>query len=177
VNGRIARIVAILMLSLAVAPSARAQTLPIPGSVPVQIDIPRIGTHAAVIPLGLEADGSMSAPTDPDTVGWFAEGTGVGSPGNVLLDGHVDWAGRLRAFGLLRDLQPGDQVQITDVYGNVLTYNVLWAQLYSADAAPVDELFAQTADEEITLVTCGGVFDHSIHMYLSRWVVRAVRAS
>jgi sortase A len=177
VIARVGRILAVLTLCLAVAPSATAQTRTVAGTIPVQIDIPKIGTHATVIPLGLDVDGSMAAPTDPDTVGWFSAGSGVGSPGNVLLDGHVDWGGRLRTFGLLHDLQPGDQVQITDVNGNVLSYNVLWAQLYPTDAAPLDDIFGQTGDEEITLITCGGVFDHSIHMYLSRWVVRAVRAS
>ena len=31
------------------------------------------------------------------------------------------------------------------------------------------------SDEELTLITCGGAFDSSIHMYVSRWVVRATR--
>ena len=34
----------------------------------------------------------------------------------------------------------------------------------------VGEALAQNAD---TLITCGGVFDHSTQMYLSRWIVRA----
>jgi sortase A len=174
---RLATAFAVLSLCLTAAPSAAAQVHTVAGSVPVFIDIPRIGTHASVVPLGLETDGSMSAPTDPDTVGWFSAGVGVGSPGNVLLDGHVDWGGQLRVFGLMRDLEPGDQVQITDVNGNVLSYNVQWVQLFDTNTAPLDQIFGQSSDEEITLISCGGVFDRSMHMYLSRWVVRAVRSS
>jgi sortase (surface protein transpeptidase) len=144
--------------------------------VPVHIDIPGIGTHASVVPLGEEDDGTMAAPSDPDTVGWYQLGVGIGAPGNALLDGHVDWGGRLRVFGLLRQLQPGDRLQIADADGNVLSYSVSWTRLYAADDAPLDEIFAQTNDEEVTLITCGGAFDPSIHMYVSRWVVRGVRA-
>lgn len=142
---------------------------------PVRIDIPKIGTHAAVVPLGEDDDGAMQAPTDPDTVGWYDLGAGVGAPGNALLDGHVDWGGRLRVFGLLRQLAPGDLVRLTTEGGDELTYAVEWTRLYQADDAPLDEIFAQGTDDEITLITCGGQFDQSIRMYLSRWVVRAMR--
>lgn len=143
---------------------------------PVYIDIPSIGTHAAIVPLGDEDDGTMQAPTDPDTVGWYEPGVGIGAPGNALLDGHVDWGGRLRVFGQLRRLQPGDTLQLTDADGNVLTYSVTWTRMYDADTAPLDQIFEQTDDEEVTLITCGGAFDPAIHMYVSRWVVRAVRS-
>ena len=143
------------------------------------IDIPKTGTHASVVPLGEDPDGTMQAPDDPDTVGWYQLGMGIGTPGNALLDGHVDWAGRLRVFGLLRTLKPGDAVQLTDDSGNLLTYAVSWIKLYDADSAPLDEIFAPSdpSDEEITLITCGGAFDPSIQMYVSRWVVRAVRTT
>jgi sortase (surface protein transpeptidase) len=147
------------------------------GAQPVHIDIPKIGTHADVVPLGDDPDGAMEAPSDPDTVGWYQPGLGVGTPGNALLDGHVDWGGRLRAFGYLKRLEPGDTLQITDADGNVYTYVVNWSHLFDADSAPLDEIFGQTEDPEVTLITCGGEFDPAIHTYLSRWVVRAVLAA
>jgi LPXTG-site transpeptidase (sortase) family protein len=165
-----------LTMTLAIAAPASAQEAPpMAGSVPVHIDIPAIGTHADIVPLAEDEDGAMQAPSDPDTVGWYQLGVGIGTPGNALLDGHVDWGGRLRVFGLLKRLQPGDTFQIADADGNVFTYSVTWIQLYDANTAPVDDIFEQTSDEEVTLITCGGAFDHAIHMYLSRWVVRAVR--
>jgi sortase (surface protein transpeptidase) len=160
------------VLALALTAPAYAQSS---GAAPAVIDIPIIGTHAVVVPLGQDDDGTMQSPTDPDTVGWYNLGTSIGTPGNALLDGHVDWAGRLRAFGLLGQLGPGDTIQITDTDGNVLSYSVAWTQLYQADSAPLDQIFEQTNDEEVTLITCGGVFDRAAHMYVSRWVVRAFR--
>jgi LPXTG-site transpeptidase (sortase) family protein len=146
------------------------------GVAPAVIDIPSIGTHADIVPLGEDEDGTMQSPADPDTVGWYNLGTGIGTPGNALLDGHVDWGGRLRVFGLLRQLRPGDPIQITDTNGNVLTYSVTWTRLYDARSAPLDQIFEQTADEQVTLITCGGTFDQAAHMYVSRVVVRATRA-
>jgi LPXTG-site transpeptidase (sortase) family protein len=162
------------VLALAL-PAHADETEAVTGSVPVRIDIPKIGTHASVVPLGEEDDGTMQAPTDPDTVGWYQLGAGVGAPGNALLDGHVDWGGRLRVFGLLKQLAPGDVISVTEASGGVLSYRVEWTRLYDADTAPVDDIFEQSPNEEITLITCGGQFDQAIHMYVSRWVVRASR--
>jgi len=156
-------------------PSAAAQVDFAWGSQPTAIDIPKIGAHAQVVALGEDDDGAMQAPSDPDTVGWYELGVGVGAPGNALFDGHVDWGGRLRAFGLLKELDPGDAIQITDAAGNVFGYSVAWTKLYTADTAPVDEIFEQSSDEQVTLITCGGAFDTSSRMYLSRWIVRATR--
>ena len=171
------RVVLALLVPLALSmllSHALAQTA---GAVPVHIDIPRIGTHATVVALGDNDDGTMQAPTDPDTVGWYELGVGVGARGNALLDGHVDWGGRLRVFGLLKQLQPGDEIDLTDENGNQLTYQVDWTRLYEADSAPVDDIFQQGTNQEITLITCGGQFDQSIRMYLARWVVRATRTT
>jgi sortase (surface protein transpeptidase) len=143
------------------------------GSVPVWIDIPKIGTHAEIVPLGLEEDGAMAAPTDPDTVGWFEQGPGIGWPGNMLLDGHVDWGGRLRVFGLLKTLSPGDEITLTDADGLSRSYAVVWTRLFEAETAPLDEIFTTEPLESVTLITCGGEFDQAARMYVSRWVVRA----
>jgi len=146
------------------------------GTEPAQIDIPKIGTSATVVPLGMDANGFMQAPDDPDTVGWFQPGVKLGVPGNVLLNGHADWGGQLRVFGLLHRLQPGDTLQITTTDGDVLSFEVVWTRLYDAQTAPLDEIFEQTSVQEVTLITCGGTFDPAIHMYLSRWVVRGIRS-
>ena len=168
-----------VVMALGWASSAAAQedeVQVVSGTVPTAIRIPRIGTAARVVPLGMDDAGMLDAPTDPDTVGWFMLGPGVGAPGNAILDGHVDWGGRLRVFGLLKTLRPGDEVLVTDAQGDTFRYSVAWTQLVDADDAPVDEIYAQGPDPELTLITCGGAFDPAIHMYISRWVVRAVSA-
>jgi LPXTG-site transpeptidase (sortase) family protein len=168
-----------VLMALASAGSVAAQqdgVQALSGSVPASIRIPKIGTAAAVVPLGMDDAGMLDAPVDPDTVGWFMLGPGVGGPGNAILDGHVDWGGRLRVFGLLKTLRPGDDVLVTDDQGQTFHYSVTWTRLVDATTAPVDEIYAQGDDQELTLITCGGAFDQASHMYVSRWVVRAVSA-
>jgi sortase (surface protein transpeptidase) len=114
-------------------------------------------------------------PTRTPSAG-FRLGHALASQVTPCSTGYVDWGGHLRVFGLLNALQPGDDLQITDADGDTLTYNVLWVQLYPADGAPVEQIFRQTGDEELTLMTCGGAFDHWTHTYTGRLVVRAVRA-
>lgn len=159
-------------LLLVAAPSAASAQSAV---VPVEIQIPRIQLSAAIVPVGLEEDGAMAAPTDPDTVGWYELGPGIGAGGNAILAGHVDWGGRLRAFGLLTRLDPGDVVSVAGGDGSWLGYRVVWSQMVDAETAPVEEIFAQSGVDEVTLITCGGIFDSITRQYLSRLVVRAVR--
>jgi sortase (surface protein transpeptidase) len=49
----------------------------------------------------------------------------------------------------------------------------VFSRWYDANTANVDEVFRQTSQQEVTLITCGGVFDQAAHQYLSRLVVRA----
>jgi sortase (surface protein transpeptidase) len=143
---------------------------------PAAVSIPRLGTAAEIVPLGLEADGAtIEAPVDPDTVGWYRFSAQLGAPGNAVLMGHVDWGGRLRAFGLLRQLQPGDRVVVADTLGREFTYLVRDKQIVDAQS-PAGGILAQSGPgEELTLITCGGEFDRKSHQYLSRVIVRAVR--
>jgi LPXTG-site transpeptidase (sortase) family protein len=145
-------------------------------AIPAAITIPRLGTTAEVVALGLEADGmTLASPTDPDTVGWYKNSAKVGVPGNAVIMGHVDWGGRLRAFGLLRQLQPGDEVVITDSVGRELTYRVRERETVDADTPAAGILAQAGPGEEVTLITCGGAFERRTHQYLSRVVVRAIR--
>jgi LPXTG-site transpeptidase (sortase) family protein len=163
-------------------PTPRPTAPPVPtaaplpkAAIPVSITIPRFRSSAEIVPLGLEADGTMAAPSDPDTIGWYDFSAQVGRPGNAVVVGHVDWGGRLRAFGLLRELHSDDQVTIVDALDRELTYRVQSVETVSADSPP-DEFLTQTGpQEELTLITCGGTFDHTAHQYLSRVIVRAIR--
>jgi len=78
-----------------------ASSAPAPQVAPVLLKIPALGVDADVVPVGMDADGAMDVPKDPDTAVWWSLGPGTGVPGNVVIAAHVDWAGRLRVFGLL----------------------------------------------------------------------------
>lgn len=134
---------------------------------PVHISVPSINTDASVV-------AAEDVPDDPDTVVWYSLGPDVGYPGNAIFLGHVDWDGSLRTFGLLKQIAVDDTIFITDTQGEVFRYTVEWVKLYDADG-PLDMIYAQSKAQEITLITCGGVFNRTTHSYESRWVARAIR--
>src|SRR5262249_60782930 len=63
-------------------------------SVPVRLDIPAIGVHAGVVPLGLNPDRTVAVPPlDRDApVGWYRYLASPGEAGPAVLLGHVDSA-------------------------------------------------------------------------------------
>jgi sortase (surface protein transpeptidase) len=147
------------------------------GAPPVRISIPAIGLDTEIVPVETDPDGAMSAPSDPDTVAWYSLGPGLGIGGNVVLAGHVDWGGRLRAFGLLRTLSEGDLVTVWDADGDSESYLVQSSDWVEADGAALEEIFGHQESPTITLITCGGTFDPWAHQYVHRLIVRAILAA
>jgi LPXTG-site transpeptidase (sortase) family protein len=143
------------------------------GVPPVKIAIPALGIEAPVEPVGQDADGAMSAPTHPDEVAWYKLGPGMGVPGNVVLAGHINWEGRVRTFGYLDQLGPGDVVQVIDEQGRGFEYAVDSSRWVRAEGAPLEEIFAQPTEPVLTLITCGGEYVASRREYLDRLIVRA----
>ena len=149
--------------------------VPAPQVAPVELKIPILGVDADVVPVGMDADGAMDVPKDPDTAVWWSLGPGTGVPGNMVIAAHVDWAGRLRVFGQLYKLGPGDEVVLVDEKLREFHYQVVSSQWVAAEGAPVDDIFGGTGVPEITLITCGGEFDRATRQYLDRLIVRAVQ--
>jgi sortase (surface protein transpeptidase) len=144
-----------------------------PGVPPVALAIPTLGVDARVVGVGQDPDGTMSAPSDPDTVGWYTLGPGMGIGGNVVFAGHVDWDGRQRVFGGLGRLTPGDAILIVDERGDGYEYKVETSYWVKAAGAPVKEIFAQTEESRVTLITCGGDYIPARFEYLDRLIVTA----
>lgn len=140
---------------------------------PKLLRLPAVGIEAAFEYVGLTPEGAMDVPKHPDRVAWYQLGPRPGQSGNAVIAGHVDWAGRVRAFWWLNRLGPGDLVEIIDQNDKSYSFVIQWKRMFNASAAPVQEIFASSTVPEITLITCGGVFDPQTKQYLSRLVVRA----
>jgi sortase (surface protein transpeptidase) len=153
--------------------SAVAEVAADHGVPPVALAIPKLAVDASVVGVGLDPDGTMSAPSDPDTVGWYTLGPGMGIGGNVVFAGHVDWGGRLRVFGGLGRLAAGDTILIVDERGDGYEYKVETSYWTKAAGAPVVDIFAQTAESRVTLITCGGDYNPARFEYLDRLIVTA----
>lgn len=140
---------------------------------PIRLRVPALGVDADVEYVELAEDGAMDVPKEPGNVAWYQPGPKPGEPGNAIIAGHVDWGGRTAVFWGLRTLTPGDVIQVVAGDGVRYEFVVDWLKWYDAETASVDQVFGQSGDTELTLITCGGSFDQRTRQYLSRLVVRS----
>ena len=142
---------------------------------PVAVSIPAIGVRDVLLELGVRADGTAEVPTDFDRVGWFTGGGRPGARGPTVLLGHVDSTAGPAVFSDLRDLGPGDVVELTVADGSVARYEVVGTEQFPKDEIPTAAVFGTTADDVLRLVTCTGAFDRGARSYVDNLVVTAVR--
>jgi sortase (surface protein transpeptidase) len=158
------------------AAASRHTPRPMSRSVPVTVQIPAIGIDAHVIPLGLDADGTVAVPSlsTPFLASWYDRGAAPGQPGAAVLLGHVDAASVGPAvFYRLGDLRPGNLVYVTRRDGRTAVFRIISVGLYPQSAFPADRVYADTREPTLRLVTCGGRFDWATHLYLDRTIVFA----
>lgn len=144
--------------------SRRSASLPAteesPSARPVRVSLGSIEVEAPVRPVGVARDGQMELPPDPRVMGWYEYGPAPASgSGSVVLAGHLD----SRRFGLgplvrLRDIEPGDPVEVVSSDGTSSTYRVTRVERFDRQALP-PEIFSRTGPERLRIVTCGGAYD------------------
>ncbi|MGI8682639.1 MAG: class F sortase [Mycobacteriales bacterium] len=155
------------------APIAAA---PAAGTDPVRLRIPRLGVDAAVTPVGVLPGGDLDVPADPAVLGWWSGSARPGvADGSVVVDGHVDSArDGAGALFRLRELRPGDAVEVGGDDGQVLRYVVTARRQYAKSGLPAAEVFGPTPGPRLVLITCGGRFDSGRRHYADNVVVYAV---
>ena len=107
------------------------------------IEIPKINIKYPI--LNKTNDDSMQY-----SITKFAGGD-VNSIGNFVVAGHNYLDGSM--FGKVKQLQIGDEIKLTDLYNNTVTYEIF--DIYSVD--PNDTSILESEDEEareVTLITC-----------------------
>lgn len=138
-----------------------------------QLDIPAIGVSTPLIALGLNDDHTMEVPTDFDEAGWYRYSPTPGEAGPSVIAGHVDSHTGPAVFYRLTDLQPGDEVRIGQGDGTTATFTVDRVEQHPKDAFPHDEVYGDTDDPQLRLVTCGGVFDAAERSHRDNVIVYA----
>ena len=147
------------------------------GAVPIHISIEPIAVDANIEVLEI-IDGEMQAPTGATDVAWYKESARLGEQGNILLAGHLNyWGVPEGVFFALAQLKEGDVVEIEGDDGEIYRYVVQWAQAFPSDENPPEEALGQTAEEVITMITCGGEWITDRAEYDHRTLVRAIRDS
>ena len=141
---------------------------------PLRLVIPAVGINASVEMVGVRSDGELATPgRDPwDDVGWYDLGPHPGQHGSAVIDGHLDRPGGYPAvFWHLRDLQVGDDVQVTDAAGKALHFRVTRIAYYTPDQAPLQDIFGNLGGSYLNLITCAGDWIPDQHQTTLRLVV------
>jgi LPXTG-site transpeptidase (sortase) family protein len=154
------------------APSPSAITSSRTVAAPARLQIPSIRVDAAVVALGLDAQGNLGVPADQVSVAWYTGSARPGEAGNAVINGHLDWTNGDSVFGRLKDLRTGDPVSVTTADGERVTFAITGSQLYPADAHPA-EVFARGGPPVLRLITCGGPYNVLARRYEQRLVVTA----
>ncbi|BBG03982.1 MULTISPECIES: class F sortase [Pseudonocardia] len=138
---------------------------------PTSLRIPAIGVdEPELIRLGVAEDNTAEVPQDFDRVGWFDRGA---NPGPTVLLGHVDSRAGPAVFFDLRDLEPGDVIEVGHSDGSLEQYVVERTRQMPKDEFPTFEVFGATSSDVLRLVTCAGDFDRGERSYVDNLVVHA----
>jgi Sortase domain len=142
-------------------------------SPPVRLEIPAIGVSSSLVRLGLNPDGSMQVPGDFQVAGWFTGGPQPGQLGPAVIAGHVDSRTGPAVFYRLRDLRPGDRVEVVRADRRVIGFEVESLTSYPKQELPGEAVFGATTAPALRLITCAGGFDRSRRSYRDNLVVSA----
>ena len=92
-----------------------------------------------------------------------------------MLAAHIAYNGRDGVFRDLVDLQTGDRVTVNRD-GSPVEYVVQSVIDYNKFELPISDLFAESGEEQLVLITCGGDFNPSLRSYDDNTVVIAIPA-
>ena len=145
---------------------------------PTRLQIPAIGVDAPIDAVGVDDRGDMAVPEQVQQIGWYRYGAAPGdTTGSVVMSGHVDSAQQgLGAFADLSHIVAGDTVVVSDAAGRAIRYRVIGKEAFDKKTVPLSDLFSRNGSARLTLITCGGAFDSTVHSYLDNIVVTAVPA-
>lgn len=162
-----------------VTPAVPITGLALPRSTPTRITIPAIGVNAPFTALSLGADGVLQPPPESNAnlAGWYADGPTPGERGPAIVAGHVDTKTGPAVFFLLSLVKPGETAVITRGDGSTATFTVDRVRTFSKGSFPDKEVYGDTPDAELRIITCGGSFDRKKQDYKANTVVFAHLAS
>ncbi len=139
---------------------------------PQALYIPKLQVSAPVESLGLDGNGRMAVPQDANSVGWYNLGFKPGEKGGAVMAGHLDKVtGEPAIFYYLYQLSPGDEIYVTDDKGKEYRFVVSDTKNYNFDSFPLPEVFADSKQAGLNLITCNGNWDSQAHNYSHRIVV------
>ncbi|MGH3437850.1 MAG: class F sortase [Sciscionella sp.] len=154
-----------------------AHGLTLPASHPTAVSIPAIDVHSALTTLGRNPDGSIQVPQmgpDYNKAAWYKYSPSPGALGPAVILGHIDSA-KLgpSVFFRLGAMKPGNTVSVTRADGTVAVFTVNKVEEYPKSSFPTLDVYGNTPNAQLRLITCGGAFNAQEHSYVDNIVVYA----
>ncbi len=144
---------------------------------PTQITIPKIKVANSIKEMGVTGDNKMAVPNNFTEVGWYAKGTVPGDIGNAVIGAHVDNGGSHPTVrGVFKDLTmlvTGDDIYITNKDGSTLHFKVIAKKIYPYNAASTSEIFGESGNRNLNLITCYGSWLPVAGTYSQRLIIFA----
>lgn len=144
---------------------------------PTSLAIPAINVHSSLLRKGQTADGSIEVPQpgpDYDKAAWYKNSPTPGELGPSVLLGHIDSAKNgPSVFFRLGALEDGDTVSVTRKDGTVAVFTVDRVKKYAKSQFPTLDVYGNTDNAQLRLITCGGDFDDKKESYTDNTVVYA----
>lgn len=139
---------------------------------PKKLRIQSIGVDAYVQRMGVDQNNKIAVPNNIHLTGWFTNSQQPGQDGLSIIAGHVTGKKGDGVFKHLGDMKAGDLFEVETGSGAIKHYKVIEVkQMKESESA--DYLFSQKPNtkSQLNLITCGGRFDSSAHMYDDRVIV------
>lgn len=122
------------------------------------ISISKIGVRARILPMGLNPDTSIQAPTNINDTGWYRDSVKPGQIGTSLIDGHDLGVTRAGVFYKLKNLSNGDRISIEMGDGKIHIYAVVAKTVQHLNDVDMSNVIANTDNHtaRLILMTCDG---------------------
>ncbi len=142
---------------------------------PDRLKIVRLNMDIKLVNVGVSATGQMETPQNWNEGGWYKRAAKPGEPGNIIINAHYDTStGAPAAFWELKNIMTDDTVVLIDDYGREYTYRVtefFYVNIHDPERL---KILNEVEDKsELTLITCGGVWQPALGTYDNRFVVKA----
>ena len=140
----------------------------------LDLNIKGKSTKLEVEEIGLDGNDQLGVPQKWQSAGWYRKSAKPGEKGTVIIDGHYDTnTGNPAAFWALKSIGVNDKVILKDKLNRSFTYKVTNTFNVDIDDPNRLQVFEESNNPTLTLITCGGVWDYTSGTYNKRLVVKA----
>lgn len=143
-------------------------------SVPINIKIVSVGIDYRIKQVGKNTDGSMETPGVLENItGWYKFSPTPGEVGPAIIVGHVDSYEGPSVFWRLREVKPGEVIEIMREDGKNAKFRVDSLKQFDQANFPTTEVYGNVNNPQLRLITCGGTFNKTTGQYTANTVVFA----